>query len=82
MTNLDKMKEYICKQIMELSAEEFYEFLRETELEEYKFDFFKTDELLSCRKCQEIYGRECCKADDAQPYCAERFKDYCSKTSE
>ena len=79
MTNLDKMKEYICKQIMEMSAEEFYKFITETELEEYEFDFLRTDEILKCSKCQEIYGRECREADNALPYCIERFKDYCSK---
>lgn len=82
MTNLEKMKDYICKQIMEMTAEEFYEFISQTELREYEFDFFNTDELLNCQKCRAIYGRECCEHDDAHPYCVERFVDYSNQISE
>jgi len=78
MTNLDKMKEYFCKQIMKMNAEQFYKFLSETELREYEFDFFNTDELLNCHKCEEIYGDSCKESDD-KPLCLDRFKDYCSQ---
>ena len=78
MNNLQKMKEVLCNEIMEMSAEEFYWFISETELKEY--DFFSMEGVLTCPQCNDLYGNSCSESDT--PPCLERFKDYCNKPTD
>ena len=70
MTNLEKMKESLIKQIKELSASEF-EDLVEILQGDYSVDGCPLDlsEMFSCDKCRETYG-DCPEEKDC---CSERF---------
>lgn len=87
MNNLDKMKEAVCKYVMETSLEEFYDFF--SQIESY-ISGMEDDEnflpltnmlknVFTCSKCKETYGSPCTKDEDDEAPCFERFKQYCEQ---
>lgn len=76
MTNLDVIKEDLCKQIMAASSEQLKTIADIIE-EGYKpLQWIDISKMLTCDKCKVRYG---CKTEESEQECVDNFKRFCEE---
>lgn len=81
MNNLEKMKKYLCDQIMNATAEEFKEIVdyleeyKSLKSPDYRFSWIDIHDFFTCDKCRRMYG--CDTENDTCSTCIENFRKYC-----
>ena len=76
MTNLDVIKEDLCRQIMAASPEQLKTIVDIVEEGYRNLDWIDISKMLTCDKCKAKYG---CKTEDSSQECIDNFKEFCEE---
>lgn len=79
MTNLEKMKNFLCRQIRSMDIEQMEKLtdLLE-EWDDHGISLFDLDELFSCKVCEDVFG----KCADGHRTCSGRFRQHAEMKGE
>ncbi len=76
MTNLDVIKEDLCRQIMAASPEQLKTIVDIAEEKDERLKWIDTSKMLNCDKCRVKYG---CFTEDSIQECIDNFKKFCEE---